>query len=83
MNSRVRGTRSGSSWLDYVIVYQCCVLCIPIESKDLHRFVKCMKDLCATVNDDVLDTFLSELGYQGHPPSITMATDIAAALHEE
>jgi hypothetical protein len=42
-----------------------------------------MKDLCATVNDDVLDTFLIELGYQGHPPPITMATDIAAALHEE
>jgi hypothetical protein len=55
----------------------------PAESKDLHRFVKCMKDLCATVNNDILDTFLIELGYQGHPPPITMAMDVAAALHEE
>ena len=66
-----------------VFLCQYCILCIPVESKDLHRFVKCMKDLCATVNDDVLDTFLIELGYRGHPPPITMATDIAAALHEE
>ena len=53
------------------------------ESKDLDGFVKCMKDLCSTVNDDVLDSFLIELGYQGHPPPITMAMEIAAALHEE
>ena len=60
-----------------------CTSYFPVESRDLHRFMKCMKDLCATVNDDVMDTFLIELGYQGHPPPITMATDIAAALHEE
>ena len=55
----------------------------PLESKDLHRFVKCMKDISASISDDVLDTFLIELGHQRHPPPVTMAMEIAAALHQE
>ena len=52
-------------------------------SKELERFVKCVKNLSGQVNDDVLDSFLIEMGYQGHSPPVTMAMDIAAALHEE
>lgn len=45
--------------------------------------MKCVKNLSGQVNDDVLDSFLIEMGYQGHSPPVTMAMDIAAALHEE
>ena len=44
--------------------------------------MKCVKDLMESLNDDVLESFLIEMGYQGHPPPITMAMDIAAVLHE-
>lgn len=53
------------------------------ESEELKQFMKCVKELAGSVNDDVLDSFLIEMGYQVHPPPITMAMDIAAALHEE
>ena len=53
------------------------------ESEEVDRLMQCVKELGGSVNQDVLDTFLIEMGYQGHPPPITMAMDIAAALHEE
>ena len=54
-----------------------------VESEDVDRFVRCMKELTGVVNDDILVTFLIEMGYQGHSPPVTMAMEIAAVLHEE
>ena len=54
-----------------------------VESEDVDRFVRYMKELTGVVNDDILDTFLIEMGFQGHSPPVTMALEIAAALHDE
>ena len=47
--------------------------------------MKCVRELGDSVNADVMDTFLIEMGYQGHPHSnsVAMAMEIAEALHEE
>ncbi len=49
---------------------------------DLSVFIQGVTEVVGQLNKDVLDSFLLDLGHHGNMP-ISMAVEIATALHEE